>query len=47
MELVDGLGAVPYIAFKTNTTGEKGGVLAKMFHLYEREQLNRWELAAA
>ena len=38
MDLVDSIGATPYIAFKCNTTAEAGGTLAKMFHLFN---LNR------
>lgn len=39
-DAVAALGATPYIAFKSNTTGAQGGMLAKMFHLYN---LNREE----
>ena len=38
MDLVAECGGTPYIAFKSNTTGGAGGMLAKMFHLYN---LNR------
>jgi transposase len=34
MDLVGSLGATPYIAFKRSTTAERGGLFAKMFHLY-------------
>ena len=34
MELVASHGGMPYIAFKSNSTGGEGGTLAKMFHLY-------------
>jgi len=34
MEAVDEVGAVPYIAFKENSTGAVGGLFAKMFHFY-------------
>ena len=43
MELVGSHGGLPYIAFKTNTTGNQGGMLEKMFHLYS---LNREEYLA-
>ena len=34
VELVATHGGTPYIAFKTNTTGDQGGTLARMFHLF-------------
>ncbi len=34
MELIDLFGGTPYIAFKANTTAAQGGILSKMFHLY-------------
>ena len=34
MEAVAAIKATPYIAFKTNTTAAQGGILEKMFHLY-------------
>jgi len=40
METVFGLGGTPYIAFKENSTGGKGGLFEKMFHVYS---LNREE----
>src|SRR3954452_6633421 len=40
MELVASYGGTPYIAFKSNTSANEGGTLAKMFHLYN---LNRDE----
>jgi transposase len=40
MEMVGQAGGTPYISFKDNTTAVKGGLLAKMFHLYN---LNRDE----
>ena len=43
MDAVADIGATPYIAFKSNTTAAQGGVLAKMFHLYN---LNRDEYLA-
>jgi transposase len=38
MEVVDKHGGLPYIAFKAGTAANRGGTLAKMFHLYN---LNR------
>ena len=29
------VGATPYIAFKANATGEKGGLFQKMYHYYQ------------
>jgi hypothetical protein len=40
MEMVGQAGGTPYISFKDNTTAAKGGLFAKMFHLYN---LNRDE----
>jgi transposase len=40
MELVASYGGTPYIAFKSNTSANEGGTLARMFHLYN---LNRDE----
>ena len=37
------LGGTPYILFKSNTTAAAGGLMAKMFHLYN---LNRDEYLA-
>lgn len=37
------VGATPYIAFKANATGEKGGLFQKMYHYY---QYNRDEFLA-
>jgi transposase len=34
LEAIDGIGATPYIAFKENTTGGVGGLLAKCYHYY-------------
>jgi transposase len=34
METVVDCGGTPYIAFKENTTGSKGGLFEKMFHFY-------------
>jgi hypothetical protein len=34
MELVASHGGTPYIAFKSNSTADKGGTMARMFHLY-------------
>ena len=34
MELVASHGGTPYIAFKSCTTADRGGTLARMFHLY-------------
>jgi transposase len=34
-EAIAKIGATPYIAFKENATGEKGGVFAKMFHYFQ------------
>jgi Transposase DDE domain/SWIM zinc finger len=34
MEAAESVGAVPYFAFKTNSTGGKGGIFKKMFHYY-------------
>jgi transposase len=34
MELVASHGGTPYIAFKSNTTADQGGTMARMFHLY-------------
>jgi transposase len=34
MQAIVDVGAKPYIAFKDNTTGEIGGIFAKMFHYY-------------
>lgn len=34
-EAIAKAGAVPYIAFKANTTGEVGGLFQKMFHFYQ------------
>lgn len=34
VELVVSHGGTPYIAFKSNTTAAEGGMLARMFHLY-------------
>jgi transposase len=39
-ELVASLGGTPYIAFKSNTTADGGGTLARMYHLF---QFNRDE----
>jgi transposase len=33
-EAIASVGATPYIAFKTNTTGAVGGLFEKMFHFY-------------
>jgi Transposase DDE domain len=38
MDLVASHGGTPYIAFKADTTADKGGTMARMFHLYN---LNR------
>jgi hypothetical protein len=38
MEMVGAAGGTPYICFKSNTTAAGGGLMAKMFHLYN---LNR------
>lgn len=43
-EAIAKVGATPYIAFKTGTTGAKGGVFQKMFHFYS---FNRDEFLAA
>ena len=40
MEMVEQAGGTPYICFKSNTTAAAGGLMAKMFHLYN---LNRDE----
>jgi transposase len=34
MELVASYGGTPYIAFRSNSTAESGGTMARMFHLY-------------
>lgn len=34
-EAIEKVGAVPYIAFKANTTGGVGGLFAKMFHYFQ------------
>jgi transposase len=34
MEAVVNVGGTPFIAFKANSTGGKGGIFEKMFHLY-------------
>jgi transposase len=34
MQAIVDVGAMPYIAFKDNTTGGVGGIFAKMFHYY-------------
>ena len=34
MELVASHGGTPYIAFKSNSTADRGGTMARMFHLY-------------
>ena len=34
LEAIEGVGAVPYVAFKENATGAVGGVFAKAFHYY-------------
>jgi transposase len=38
IELVDSSGGTPYIAFKSDTKAEQGGIFTRMFHLYN---LNR------
>ena len=38
MAEVAGLGGMPFIAFKTNTTALQGGMLEKMFHLYNLDR---------
>jgi transposase len=43
MDLVAELGGTPYIAFPVSTTAAQGGMLAKMFHLYN---LNREDYLA-
>jgi hypothetical protein len=43
MEMVGDAGGTPYILFKSNTTAAAGGLMAKMFHLYN---LNRDEYLA-
>ena len=43
MEMVGAAGGTPYILFKSNTTAAAGGLMAKMFHLYN---LNRDEYLA-
>ena len=40
MDMVAEAGGTPYILFKSNTTAAEGGLMAKMFHLYN---LNRDE----
>jgi transposase len=42
-EAIAKLGAMPFIAFKHNATGEKGGVFEKMFHYF---QFNREDFLA-
>lgn len=42
-QAIDKVGAVPYIAFKSNTTGGVGGIFKKMFHYF---QLNQEEFLA-
>jgi transposase len=42
-EAIANAGAVPYIAFKSNTTGDVGGVFKKMWHFF---QFNREEFLA-
>lgn len=42
-EAIAKIGATPYIAFKHNATGEKGGIYSKMFHFF---QFNRDEFLA-
>jgi transposase len=34
MEMVGAAGGTPYIGFKSNTTAAGGGLMAKMFHMY-------------
>jgi transposase len=43
MEMVGEAGGTPYICFKSNTTAAAGGLMAKMFHMYN---LNRDEYLA-
>jgi hypothetical protein len=43
MNLVGDAGGTPFIAFRSNTTAAGGGIMAKMFHLYN---LNRDEYLA-